>query len=417
MKTLLSMWVLLLCSLPVAAAPAEANANKGTLVIAGGAVRADNADVFGAFIRALPANGPVVIVPAASGQPSRSARDVADSLTAFGVSADRLTVFPVALRDDSTTEDVDESRWQEHAWDEQRVALVRDAAGFWFTGGDQMRIVSLLRSESGQLSPLLSLIHQRLQAGAVVGGTSAGAAIMSERMITGGDSFTALIEPGPVDYEAIEEQESGHLSMTAGLGFLSQGLVDQHFDRKARLGRLVRALDLADAAWGYGVDEDTAMVVELASGRALVVGSGSITVLDAGNARYHWPGPQLARTLQLSLYPAGSTFDLATGKPLTIVGDPTVGEEYFGHSLRAGGGMAFPNQTLEQMLGNDLLDNRAAQELRRWSIDARGQALVYVFRQTAQSAGYWGRVAGASRYTITAVDFSIDRIQVTAPTD
>ena len=65
---------------------------------------------------------------------------------------------------------------------------------------------------------------------------------MSRDMIAGGVSFTALLEPLASAYSDSEDQDSGRLFLSRGLGFLPDGLVDQHFDRKARLGRLVRAL-------------------------------------------------------------------------------------------------------------------------------------------------------------------------------
>jgi cyanophycinase len=285
---------------------------------------------------------------------------------------------------------------------------VSNAAGFWFTGGDQMRIVRLLLEEQ-QESPLLQLIRARYAAGAVIGGTSAGAAVQSASMITGGDSFTALMEPNPVAYDSIEEQESGHLSMTAGLGFLATGLVDQHFDRKARLGRLVRALALSGEGIGYGIDENTAMVVDGAGRRAEVIGTGTVTLLDATTAVFDWEGQQLARGITLSLFPSGSSFDPATGAALQVRGQGTIGEEYFRHEVRAGGGMAFANQTLEQILGTDLLDNAANQSLERWSVDASGRSLIFHFQQTQSSRGYWDGAGGSSRYTVTGVELHIEK--------
>ena len=66
--------------------------------------------------------------------------------------------------------------------------------------------------------PLLALIRRRLADGAVVGGTSAGAAVMSGVMIAGGDSFTALLEPPAGSYTDIAQQEGGALALAGGLG-------------------------------------------------------------------------------------------------------------------------------------------------------------------------------------------------------
>ena len=158
------------------------------------------------------------------------------ALAREGVDATRIRIYPLAALDDSTTADVDESLWSGNAWQTDKLVGLEQAAGFWFTGGDQMRIVGSMRAEDGEESPLLGLIHRRLAAGAVVDGTSAGAAVMSRAMIAGGDSFNALLEPLAQSYASTEDQDSGRLYLENGLGFLADGIVDQHFDRKARLG-------------------------------------------------------------------------------------------------------------------------------------------------------------------------------------
>ena len=387
----------------------------GQLVIAGGAVRADNAEVFGEFVTHLSGDGPVVVIPAASGRPARSGQSAAESLAMFGEDAARLEVFPLALLDDRGTEDVDESSWKENAWGSALVRRIETAAGFWFTGGDQSRITQLTRSASGEESPFLQLLRKRLQDGAVIGGTSAGAAIMSTLMITGGDSFTALTQPEPGEYNAMTEQEQGHLSLSAGLGFLPRGLVDQHFDRKARLGRLIRALPLTGEQVGLGVDEDTALSVDLGTGEARVVGSGSVVRLDTSDASFAWDGETLASGIRLSVYPRLTRFRLSDGVLLETQGEPTMGNEYYDHSVRLGGGMAFPNQTLEQMLGNDLLDNAGTSRLVRVSVDSAGTAISYRFIQRGSSKGFWDRAQGANRYTIIGVGMDVTRTTANRP--
>lgn len=283
---------------------------SGTLVIAGGALGEGGPAVLGAFAAALPPDGPVVVVAVASSQPARSARNFAAALAREGVDATRIRIYPLAALDDSTTADVDESLWSGNAWQTDKLVGLEQAAGFWFTGGDQMRIVGSMRAEDGEESPLLGLIHRRLAAGAVVDGTSAGAAVMSRVMIAGGDSFNALLEPLAQSYASTEDQDSGRLYLENGLGFLADGIVDQHFDRKARLGRLVRALAESGEVRGYGVDEDTAMVVDLQSGEARVVGSGGVSLLDARSAAFDMAGTQLMSGLELSIAANGVRFSL-----------------------------------------------------------------------------------------------------------
>jgi len=406
----LAGWLLaavLLSPLPAAAG--------GTLVIVGGALADDNREVYQAFLGALQGDGPVVVIPAASGRPARAAAEFARNLEAHGLDAARVKVFPLAVRDDAATGDVDESTWSGNAWEASLVEGLGKPAGFWFTGGDQMRIVQALRSPDGHESPLLELVRQRLADGAVVGGTSAGAAVMSRRMIAGGESFLALLEPLAGAYSSTEDQDSGRLFLDRGLGFLADGIVDQHFDRKARLGRLVRALAETGERTGYGIDEDTALVVDLAAGTALVAGRGSVTLVDARSARFDFEGRELASQLEVSLGGSGARFRLDPPGLAGAPGKPTRGHEFFGHPVLAGGGMAFANARLDQALGYDLLDNDASSELSRYSIDGSGRILVYRFSETPGSVGYWDNDGARDRYAVSGVRLDIVRVRMEAP--
>ena len=386
----------------------------GTLLIVGGALAEDNAAVHRALIESLPPEGLLVIIPAASGRPARAADDFTQSLVRHGLAPERIARFPLAVRDDSATPDVDESTWRDNAWATGHVERVRNAAGFWFTGGDQMRITQTLRNAEGEESPLLALIRARLAAGAVIGGSSAGAAIMSRDMIAGGISFRALLEPLASAYSDTEDQDSGRLYLARGLGFLTSGLVDQHFDRKARLGRLVRALAATSQARGFGVDEDTALLVHLGEDRARVLGRGSVTLLNASAARFAFGGKALATGLQLGMVAPGVTFRLSDFSVVDGAGDATIGKEYFGYEPVDGGGMAFANARLDQALGFDLLDNDA-QSLDRYSIDSQGRVLVYRFSETADSRGYWRSDGSGDRYTVTGVRFDILSLRTELP--
>ena len=387
----------------------------GTLLIVGGALAEDNAPVHHALIEALPSHGPLVIVPVASGRPARAAQGFADSLVRHGLARDRIEVFPLAVRDDTATANVDESTWRENAWASAKIERVRDAAGFWFTGGDQVRITQSLRNAEGEESPLLALIRARLAAGAAVGGSSAGAAIMSRDMIAGGVSFTALLEPLASAYSDSEDQDSGRLYLTRGLGFLPGGLVDQHFDRKARLGRLVRAMVATGQARGFGIDEDTALQVRLGEDSATVLGRGSVTLIDAAGARFGFGTSALVSGLEISVMAPGSRFRLSNFALLTNPGDATVGNEYFGYTPMQGGGMALANPRLDQALGHDLLDNDAVRVLNRYSIDADGRVLVYRFTQTGRSAGFWRSDGARDHYTAVRVRFDILTLTAALP--
>lgn len=380
----------------------------GKLLVAGGALSADNGAVPRALIEALPPEGRVVILPVASARPVQAADDFRRTLVRHGLSEGRIETFPLAIRDDPATAEVDESQWSNNAWDSDRVVGLGAPAAFWLTGGDQSRITHSLRRDSGEESPLLELMRRRLAAGAVIGGTSAGAAVMSHPMIAGGNGFTALLEPPTHSLTESEGDDSGQLFLADGLGFIAGAIVDQHFDRRARLGRLVRALGASGITRGIGIDEDTALLIDLATGRARALGSGSVTLLDASRAQFSFSGDQLASGLQIGVVVEGAEFDLADLQPAGVLGEATVGREYYAYTPIQGGGLAIGNPRLSQLLGHDLLDNEN-RSLRRLSIDEAGNLLVFSFTQTDASRGYWRKDARGDQYNVTGVRFDIRR--------
>jgi cyanophycinase len=119
--------------------------------------------------------------------------------------------------------------------------------------------------------------------------------------------------------------------MARGLGFFPFGLVDQHFDRRQRLGRLARALaTLAPfKRLGFGIDENTALVVDPDRGEAIVVGAGAVTVLDARESGWSRPQPYALRSGTLTMLSDGDAIDLrslrvtpSSGKDLITTSPP-----------------------------------------------------------------------------------------------
>lgn len=388
------------------ALPGPARAEDGTLVIVGGGLEPGNAAIHRAFLNARPANAPgIAIIPAASGEPQASADSFAEALVAHGADPANITVIRLAMIDDPATRAVDESAWATNAGSAAEIARIARAGAIWFTGGDQSRITALLTGTDGRDTPMLAAIRQRLRQGAVVGGSSAGAAIMSDPMITQGDALAALLPDGAGE----------PLALGRGLGFVGGALVDQHFGQRARLGRLAAAL-LAPGQphrIGLGIDEDTALVLH-GSAPARVLGSGYVTLVDARSAMRGKGERFAARGLLLGLAAAGDTIDLASAAIAPAAfRKPTIGHEYADAAPIDGGGMALGGQTLAEVAGEALLDNRAARVVERHSF-ANGLGVTYRFTQADGSRGYWGRGPDrAARYTLSGVRFDIEPIDVT----
>jgi len=174
----------------------------------------------------------------------------------------------------------------------------------FMTGGNQLKLAQLFVG-----TPLADAIIRAHERGAVVAGTSAGASIMSSFMISlGADGVTP-------------RQRSSQL--TSGLGLLPGVIIDQHFDQRARYGRLMSLVASSPNLLGVGIDEDTA--AEVRDGRKLrVVGSGAVFVVDARSAVSDVPqarrhAPLLISGAIVHSLPSGATFDLQTAQLLGFV--------------------------------------------------------------------------------------------------
>jgi cyanophycinase len=182
------------------------------------------------------------------------------------------------------------------------------ATGVWFSGGQQSALMAVLRD-----TPAAEAILKLYRDGAVIGGTSAGAAVMSRLMIPGGERRPSS---RPTDdtgtYETIERD---NVLESDGLGLLPGAVVDQHFLKRRRHNRLVSVVLQHPQLLGVGIDESAALIVK-PDGRWEVAGEGQVMIVDARGARVT---PKEATTLgaadvRLHVLPPGSQFDPEQGR-------------------------------------------------------------------------------------------------------
>src|SRR3984885_12852444 len=179
-----------------------------------------------------------------------------------------------------------------------RLQRIEEASGIFFTGGNQLRLTTLLGG-----TPVAKLIRLRNAQGVTVGGTSAGASILSEHMIAAGDEGSAMV--------------AGSVRLAPGLGLTNRFIIDQHFRQRDRLGRLLTALAYNPFAIGIGLDEDTAAFIG-PDETVEVEGSGAVTIVDGADVTYssidsvEEGQPVCMLGLRLHLLVAGATFNLHT---------------------------------------------------------------------------------------------------------
>ena len=191
----------------------------------------------------------------------------------------------------------------DQANDPAMVRQLDSATGIWFGGGDQFHLTDALGGTAS-----LRAIQARYRAGAVVGGTSAGAAIMSDSMITGNQT-----PPGDTtgyygdEFPAIA---SGRIQVIPGLGFLPGAVVDQHFIKRERHNRLLSAILERPSLVGVGIDESTAIEVA-PDGHWTVLGLSEVIVYDGRKAHIsRLSGGMFGVTdLRMHILTPGSTYN------------------------------------------------------------------------------------------------------------
>ena len=187
------------------------------------------------------------------------------------------------------------------AGDREKLRVLDDAAGIFFSGGDQLRITSQI-GDSGIEAKVRSLYRR----GGLVAGTSAGASVMSDTMLVRGTSSVT--------------HRIGDLHMSPGLGLVRDVIIDQHFAERGRFGRLIGAVAHNPRILGLGLDEDTAAIVEDEAFE--VIGSGAVYVVDGSQVSHcNLAEAEPERVLSMHgvtvhVLGTGDRYDLAERKPV-----------------------------------------------------------------------------------------------------
>jgi cyanophycinase len=270
---------------PILAQQSMVNSTHYPVMVIGGAEdKVNGCDILTAFFQSAGGKKAIIgIVPCASQEPSV----VGDRYYQIFKAMDARQVQILDIRQ---PKECDESRW---------LNTLADCTGIFFTGGDQMRLCDLLGG-----SKFMATIQKRIQSGDLVfAGTSAGAAIVGERMISGGISG--------------ESPNRSLVDLTDGLGIFPELLVDQHFHNRNRMARLMSAIAANPDKLGIGIDEDTCAAFN-DDGTFEVVGKGTITIIDPGKLTHtNYQGssqtsPLSLHNLTVHLLSQGDRYDYQT---------------------------------------------------------------------------------------------------------
>ena len=185
---------------------------------------------------------------------------------------------------------------REDAFKPEYVEMLESSTGIFITGGNQLRLSTILGG-----TPIAKTVRKLNAKGVHYAGTSAGAAIVSQHMIVGGATGVVPTEGG--------------VNLAPGMGLSNTIVVDQHFNERNRLARLLSAVSYNASLVGVGLDEDTAAFID-PDNVFTVVGSGAITVIDPSDIAYSSmadakPGEALTLlNLKMHILAAGSRYDI-----------------------------------------------------------------------------------------------------------
>ena len=233
------------------------------------------------FVEELRGKGPVLVVSIASSEPEEAAKDYVEIFQTLKVERVEVVAFTERIQ----------------ASDEAALALLDEASGIMFTGGDQLHLTALLGG-----TPWLRRLKERYtHEEIVIAGTSAGAAAMSTPMIYQGRYNKGMLKD--------------EIHVTTGLQFMHDVAIDTHFVARGRIIRMAQIIATNPGCIGLGLEEDTGVVVREGC-EMEVIGSGVVTIVDGRDCSYtniHLiePGcPFSIRDLRVHILNAGERYTL-----------------------------------------------------------------------------------------------------------
>lgn len=392
---------------------------SGSLVIVGGGLEPNNKSVFNQLIELSggPEKAVFSIIPSASGVAMQTFVYFKSELISYGVKPENIHLIPIAMADDDSTADVDESSWRNNGNDPKLAEIVRKSTCVWFSGGDQLRTMKTLLKPDGSKTVVLEAIWEVFNSGGVVGGTSAGAAIMSEPMIGAGNSMGALKYGVKTSFEGEDFPEGDGVLLTHGLGFFPLGIVDQHFNARARLARLIVAMlyDSKKTQTGFGVDENTALIYIGKQKILKVAGAAGVTIVNTSDATISQIQnlPKIENVM-ISYLEDGDTYDIISGKitPASVK-KLTKGNEYYDISNPTQAGMfSGTASNFLNLITVSLIDNKAVDKVTNLNFTGKDSGFLVTMSKTPLSSGYYTDKP-TDRYTVTTIRMDIDPVKFT----
>lgn len=231
-------------------------------------------------------NANIVVIPTASSIPVEVGENYMDAFTALGCT--NVTVLDIRSKEDAKKQ--------------ASIDLIKNANCLMFSGGDQSKITDKIGG-----TEIHNIIKHRYitEDGFVVAGTSAGAMMMSQEMIAGGSATECFIK--------------GAVNMYKGLGLIPELIIDTHFIKRGRFGRQSEAVAKFPNLIGFGLAEDTGMIIKNGND-CTVIGSGMVIVFDGSTLTHNNEKileentPMTMANLTVHVLSNGDMYDIKTRK-------------------------------------------------------------------------------------------------------
>jgi cyanophycinase len=382
---------------------------RGTLVMAGGALRFDNNAVWSRIISAAgeyarqkglsPGERPKIAVFAtASSNAQKTGERIIAVLQKFGAAA---FLAPVALGGFPVD-------YQTAVIDPRVVAQVEASHGVFFSGGDQARLVSALRLPDGAPTDVLRAIYRIYSEGGAVAGTSAGAAVMSKVMCRDARHLVSVLRRGVTKGKEVDD----------GFGFLDANwFVDQHFLARGRFARALVVMHEFGVRYGMGVDEDSAVIVS--RGLAEIAGYRGALLIDMSDAKHDAQmGAFNLANVRLSYLERGDRLELSTLKvtpspakraeeqinPNSASFKPAYDEPIFANDILA-------NSTLLTVMKR-LMESKQSEALGiafdgNEAKNGPTQGFEFRFSRTPETVAWWTGESGGDDWTIKGMRLDV----------
>ncbi len=275
-KVLIGVLTLLFCGI------LQAQKNKGKLFIIGGGHRSDALMTQLVNLSDLKKKDYIVVLPMSSEEPD-------SAYIYFKKQLEKLTPNPIVMLNfDNTT-----------AFNKVLNDSLQNAKLIFISGGDQSRFMNVVKN-----TPTFTAIHHAYKNGSTIAGTSAGAAVMCEHMITGNQKLETKYT------ETFNNIRYDNLETTVGLGLIKNVIIDQHFLKRSRYNRLLSALVEFPTHIGIGIDESTALIVR--DKEIEIVGESEVIVVKKpkGITKSKKENLVSIKSLEMAIYNEGQKFKI-----------------------------------------------------------------------------------------------------------